>query len=256
MARSAAPNIMRNGQHNSRADFLPSGPIRLVLNHEAAVGTYSLDKVVEELRECGIYPNLGNLLKRVRYELDLAQARSVHYATRCLFAPKERQKTKRLLEDIALISHLIERNRNVDPISIAYELEPRPNVRNHEGPREATQCLMGDLSMLNKKIEQYTSTFQEAKAKGGNHDPLSSWFVVWAFDSWVGLRSEVFKPLVPEEVEWLSKQHRRLFSRLLAAAWRDTGLPLTDHRGHSREPLEDWFIDSLRKRKLIRRQPF
>jgi hypothetical protein len=64
MARSAAPNIMRNGQHNSRADFLPSGPPRLVLNHEAAVGTYSLDKVVEELRECGIYPNLGNLLKR------------------------------------------------------------------------------------------------------------------------------------------------------------------------------------------------
>jgi hypothetical protein len=40
---------------------------------------------------------------------------------------------------------------------------------------------------------------------------------------------------------------RRLFARFLAAAWRDAGFPLTDHRGNSREPLENWFADRVRK---------
>jgi hypothetical protein len=40
---------------------------------------------------------------------------------------------------------------------------------------------------------------------------------------------------------------RRLFARFLAAAWRDAGFPLTDHRGSSREPLENWFSDRVRK---------
>jgi hypothetical protein len=38
-----------------------------------------------------------------------------------------------------------------------------------------------------------------------------------------------------------------LIGKVLAAAWRDLGLPVNDHRGHSREPLERWFYDRVRR---------
>jgi hypothetical protein len=43
----------------------------------------------------------------------------------------------------------------------------------------------------------------------------------------------------------LPRNQRRFFARFLAAAWKDLGFPLMDHRGRSREPLEDWFSDRL-----------
>jgi hypothetical protein len=251
--------ITQKSRNKRRADFLPYGAEfpEPILQHRAPTGTYLLDKVVEELRECGIYPNLDDLLHRVRYEMDWARASSMAIAAYYyLFEPKLRHQTARLFEDLSVITHLIERNKNVSSILIGNCITARLNgPKQYENPLDATQRLMCILSSLNKEIKRYTSAFQKESAKCGNYDHFSSWFITNAFDSWIGFRSKGFSTLVPEDVERLSKEHVGLFSRLLAAAWRDMGLPLTDHRGHSREPLEGWFADSIRKRKLIGLQP-
>jgi hypothetical protein len=38
-----------------------------------------------------------------------------------------------------------------------------------------------------------------------------------------------------------------LFAHFLAAAWKDLGLPITDHRKRSRLPRTDWFAKRVRK---------
>jgi hypothetical protein len=50
----------------------------------------------------------------------------------------------------------------------------------------------------------------------------------------------------------MSKEHWRPFARFLAAAWRDLDFPTIDHRGNSREPLEEWFAGRIRKDKRFR----
>jgi hypothetical protein len=233
----------RKRRHESRADFLESRPIRLVLNHAAPTGTYAVDRIVEELRQRGIFPNIDDLLTRVRLEMDLAHADALSAAyDRSLEAPKQQKQTERFFQDLAIISHLIERNKRISPPVT------RKGVQGQApGPIEATRGLMDNLSGSNERIKRYLSRFKEGKAKGGNFDPLANCFIDLVFEAWIILRSEGYKVLVPDDIEHLRKEHLQLFYRLLAAAWRDTGLPLVDHRGHSREPLEVWFADRIRK---------
>jgi hypothetical protein len=242
----------RGRRHGSRADFLQSGPIRLVLNHAAPPGTYTIDRIVEELRQNGMFPNIDNLLTRVRLDVDLAHARALEDAYHWfLEVPKRQKQTERFFKDLALVSHLIERNKKISPPLTSHHIGVySKGPRQAPGPIEATRCLMDNLSASNERIKSYLSTFKEKRGKGGNFDPLAKYFIGLVFEAWVSLRSEGRGVLVPEDIEYLLKDHLRVFCRLLAAAWRDTGLPLTDHRGHSRERLEDWFADRIRKSGL------
>jgi hypothetical protein len=45
----------------------------------------------------------------------------------------------------------------------------------------------------------------------------------------------------------LPREHIQPFARLCAATWREAGLPITSGNGKSREPLERWFSDRIRK---------
>ena len=38
-----------------------------------------------------------------------------------------------------------------------------------------------------------------------------------------------------------------LFAHFLATAWKDLGLPITDHRKRSRLPRTGWFAERVRK---------
>src|ERR1700730_348857 len=105
-----------------------------------------------------------------------------------------------------------------------------------------TQQLMSHLDTVRTQIKEYLQTYRQARGRRRNHDPLSREFIMNMFYTWQMFRygdDNTVGPLPPED--------RRLFARFLAAAWRDAGFPLTDHRGSSREPLENWFADRVRK---------
>ena len=91
------------------------------------------------------------------------------------------------------------------------------------------------------QIKEYLQTYRQARGRRRNHDPLSREFILNMFYAWQVFRygddKRRLDPLRPEE--------RRLFARFLVAAWRDAAFPLTDHRGNSREPLENWFADQV-----------
>jgi hypothetical protein len=124
-----------------------------------------------------------------------------------------------------------------------------------------TEQLQRDLSAVRAGIEAYLLDYGLLENEGGrNRDPLSSVFILEAFQqAWCALRFGQTAPYGYGEKAFLKEQlptnHHRPFAQFLATAWKDIGFPLVDHRGRSREPLEHWFADRLRKDKRFRNLP-
>jgi hypothetical protein len=154
--------------------------------------------------------------------------------------PKYRRDTHRFLKDLGLIDHLIRRNRLLDPFWIRMSTS---------GSSEATERIQQSLEALQPQIQAYLRSHRLIKENRRNHDPLSSSFIMELFEGlWCKLRHGPHAQNFSRH-HILSTEDRSRFARALAAAWKDLGLPTTDHRGHSHEPLEAWFVDRLRKEK-------
>ena len=110
---------------NSRSDHLPViegwswGLIRT-----APLGTYEIDMAVEECVHAGIFPPIQ---LDVRVTATMTAYGAVSAAERDFkLLPDYRRLTKRFLGDLKLIDHLIERNRDLDPLVQLTVLWSRP----------------------------------------------------------------------------------------------------------------------------------
>ena len=163
-----------------------------------------------------------------------------------LFRPKYKPLIKRFFDDLEMIVSLVERNKNLDAYDVVFLTQRIPvtvDCTNYIDPEEMTAQLMSHLDTLGTQIKEYLQTYRQAHGRVQNHDPLSREFIVNMFWTWQMFRNGDDCP----RLDPLPSEDRRLFARFLAAAWRDAGFPLTGHRGNSREPLEDWFADRVRK---------
>ncbi len=167
--------------------------------------------------------------------------------------PISLQKTKRLLDDLLRIRHLIARNENLDPIEIDMSIRPRPDVdfKTHfVASYDRAQRMQHMLRGLNAEIADYLQSY-ELQHTHQRNSILSHEFIRFMFVRvWPDLRFKNWP--MPLDEDWfqkmhLPKRHHGPFSQFLAAAWRDVGFPMEDHRGHSREPLESWFADRVRQ---------
>jgi hypothetical protein len=198
--------------------------------------------------DTGLYPKELGLRKQVRRAVITAKVGALVRAEwRLIRQPEVFLETKRLFEDLRQIVHLLDRNENFDDLDVAVSIEPRdPWIRMDQWGHDATRDLKSDLEKFGKGIKKYLHTFQRRRpASRRNLDPLSSLFISDMFSAWRMFRHQ------PETDLRLHPDDRRHFARFLAAGWRDVGFPLTDHRGHSREPLEEWFADRIRKQFAV-----
>jgi hypothetical protein len=177
--------------------------------------------------------------------------------------PEYRCRTKRFLQDLELIAHLIERNHTLDGHATEFSLQVRSPSHARNRPCEDTYIsddttqLQWKLGKARDQIKSYLNSFEPRREARRNLDPLSYTFMEHMHEVWA-----VFRPypeyLNEERAPYLRlpQGEFRAFAKFLAAAWRDGGLPLETRGGSSREPLEDWFADRLRKdRRFVRNLP-
>jgi hypothetical protein len=250
------PARRNSAQHtkNSRAHCLPTHSPALSLDVDAKSGTYRIDEIAEELYKQGVLLNrepFELLLKKFRHSVDIAGCLGLGSAqAELLRAPEHRRLTKRFFEDIKVISHLIERNKKADAFYISFHVRAR-----RSGCLDRTSRLLTMLREVRSEIESYLSDYRPDAGRGGNRDARSYDFISEMLDVWRDFCNVPSEQAAAEraygetlcDVPKMFRSEYRPFARLLAAAWRDLGFPLVDHRNESREPLEDWFADRVRK---------
>jgi len=241
--------------------FTPNRAKALPMKLELSA-TCHLDAVVREFGESGIFSSLDSplcpkalgLTEQVRKVVSSTCELVIRIANySLLFRPKYEPLIKRFFDDLELMVSLIDRNKNLDAYDVVLLTEQIPvfsrvngvtvDCTNYSDPEEITQQLMSHLDTVRTQIKEYLQTYRQARGRRRNHDPLSREFIMNMFYAWQMFRCGDGKP----RMDPLRPEDRRLFARFLAAAWRDAEFPLTDHRGNSREPLENWFADRVRK---------
>jgi len=242
----------------ARAESLPD--LRSRLDPSSPVGTYDIDSIVQDFAKNGIFFSHNDIVRKTREVInECAQCCIMAAQFTLRERPVSLQKTKRLLDDLLRIRHLIARNENLDPIEIDMSIRPRPDVdfKTHfVASYDRAQRMQHMLRGLNAEIADYFQSYELQHTHQRNLDPLSHEFIRFMFVRvWPDLRFKN-RPM-PLDEDWfqkmhLPKRHHGPFSQFLAAAWRDVGFPMEDHRGHSRESLESWFADRVRKYALVR----
>jgi hypothetical protein len=207
---------------------------------DGELGTYAIDRIVEEFRTAGIFRDDRDLIDEARIGMMLVNFCAVSEANnRLQRIPKCRMMSKRFFEGLKQISYLIERNRGLDPwLAEIFAIMMR-GVHELGGP---TRQLQSTLESANVEIKNYLKASRLEKNNERNRDPLSYAFLFEGYEVWCDLKygKDSVRPR-------LSAQDYRHFVRFLAAAWETLRFPTTDHRGHTREPLEGWIADRLRK---------
>jgi hypothetical protein len=242
----------------TRAKSLPHLQSRL--DPSSPVGTYAIDSIVEDFAKNGIFFRHNDLVRKAREAIDhCAQCCIMESQFTLIERPISLQKTNRFFDDLLRIKHLIARNEDLDPVEMEMSIRPRPAVdfKTHfVASYDRTQRLQQMLRGLSAEIVDYLQSYELRHSRQRNLDPLSHEFIRFMFVRvWPDLRFKNRPMLRDEDWFWkkhLQKKHYRPFVQFLATAWRDVGFPLEDHRGHSREPLESWFADRVRKDLLIR----
>ena len=122
------------------------------------------------------------------------------------------------------------------------------------GNRDAAERFQNYVNRIDAVIAEFLSGHEEifkiersdkASIRARNFDAFTFFLIEYAFyEIWCPLR---LLTRDDESVPSLGKTDQRAFVRFLAAAWADLNLPMEDHRGHSRGPLEVWLADRVRK---------
>jgi hypothetical protein len=249
--------IRARSAKRARARHLPKHSPELSLDVDAASGTYGVDEIAVEFYKMRVFLEREPFelsLKKLRRAVDFAGCHSLGLSqAELLRAPERHRLTKRLFDDVKTISHLIERNKNLDPLDFMLSVK---YIHLRAGScADRSSSLLTKLRDVRAEIEGFLADYGSKDGRGGNRDPLSYNFMSEMLRVW-----RDFADIPPEQaaaerayveslrdVPEMFRSEYRPFARLLAAAWRDLEFPLLDHRNVSREPLEDWFTDRVRK---------
>jgi hypothetical protein len=180
--------------------------------------------------------------------------------------PRYLASAKRLFRDLKLIAHLIDRNKSVDQAGMAvFAIGRTREVRTlpaspsaHPSRSDAIETLFSHLISARAEIGRFLLCFKPDRENLRNEDPQSHAFIEEMSQAWCDFccypDRDIWgdREMDEREKEFaigfkLPREHVQPFSRLLAAAWRDARLPVTNASGRSREPLERWFADRARK---------
>jgi hypothetical protein len=229
-------------------------------------------QLIQEFRESGIFlpAELGRGGRRIIEDALWTVHLHVEMAVRnkTEHGPHYLPVANRYFGDLEKIAHLIDRNRRVDMKAMAIYAVRKRTGWSCGGHLciDQTERVMSYLISARREIVSFLQEHKPTRENLRNEDPLSHAFIEEMREIWGefccypdrnihGGDSELEKELDESEKEFaiksckLPREHVQPFARLLAAAWRDASLPVTNGNGKSREPLERWFADRVRKQK-------
>jgi hypothetical protein len=203
------------------------------LDIDAPIPSYQLDKVLRA-------PPLewaDRHVRDFRRSANFAARRSIDATREYFETPADIASALMFFDTLLQIERLIGQIQKVDVAKIQRLIRPsNKNLARLRAIRVSGGAAKSLQSSLVKKIARIEIFTRQNSIvtlpKGNNRDPFTANFI-WFFGRKIGIGPD-FLVKIP------------LFARILAAAWRDLDLPLEDHRGRSREPLERWFSDRLR----------
>lgn len=228
IVRASSRNILRSRRR------LPVSSVR-ELDVDAPIPTYELDKVLTGPLFRTVMSDRA--IRLFRLSANFAAQMSIHATREHFETPADIASAAMLLDSLLQIDRLIGQIQKVDVAKIARLIRPSnknlSRLKAIRVSRSAVESLQSSLQKIKARIEIFTRQHSVVKpAKGNNRDPFTAHFI-WHFGRRLGFGSDFGVNIPP-------------FAKVLAAAWRDLNLPLEDHRGRSREPLERWFSDRLR----------
>jgi hypothetical protein len=218
-------------------------------------GTCAIDLLANEYFEKNIF-SVRCEISEVRNAADQAFSDAL-YTTKAMLIhwPAEHYKVRRFLHDLSLMDKLLDRNKELfvhgEPGGVWKYLTRKHTVDlpSFEQWKNRLQNLLATLNKAHADARFVLDTSEihweaiEFAPPSRNFDPLTFFFIEHEFfDVWCQ-----FRPLESDRAPPMPRRDVRPFARFLAAVWRDLNLPLEDYRGRTREPLEAWFADRIRK---------
>jgi hypothetical protein len=232
-----------SGRYNARSRAQALQLQKVQSYRERQARNCAIDMLLEEYFKGGIIKVRWSH-HQIRDAIDQQYAYALRMANDVLIRwPAERKQIDRLFSDLALIKHLLRRNKELNDHVLGCW------IGNLEVGKHFFQSTMEFLEILEKFIDRHEESFQ-LQANDNlfqrNFDPFTFFFIEGIFYGvWCKLRQLKNRglkfPLPP-------RADLPLFTKFLSAVWRDLGLPVQDHRGRSREPLQEWLADRVRKR--------
>lgn len=225
----------------SRAEALRS--LRAQRFGERPIGTCKVDKVAQTSFKKGIF--LVRLeLQQLREEVERVASQAFQRAVDMLIRwPDEDRLAGQVFDDLKLIRLLLKRSQQLDAGQLGGCIGNRDAAERFQTYLKTTDAVIAEF------LSRHEETFKiersdKASIRARNFDAFTFFLIEDAFhEIWCRLRLLTWDERAPS----LGKTDQRAFVRFLAAAWADLNLPMEDHRGHSREPLEVWLADRVRK---------
>ena len=201
------------------------------LDVDAPIPTYEIDRVLrgpsfkkwnvddDFIRDCRNAVNLGAFVALVSAKEDMK-------------TPAARLKTRMLFDDLVNICNAIDRVEkfNSDAARNVLKTRGNPSARSKEAIR-AVRSIQRALSKTRTNIQDFLKQYSILKA-GNNRDTFVSTYI-WIAGRKLGAEEDFSVRAAP-------------FAKILAAGWRDLGMPLVDHRGRPRRSVERWLYDRIR----------
>jgi hypothetical protein len=229
-----------------------AGAARMSHAYEDKYVSDSVAHLLEQFRAMGLLSPMshrrdGTIEQAIWFASEMA---TITVRNKTKTKPRYLASAERLFRDLKRIAHLIDRNKSVDQAGMAVYAIP--------SKLDAIETLFSHLISARAEIGRFLLFCKLDKENLRNEDPQSHAFIEEMSLAWCDFCCYPDRDITGDretderEKEFaigfrFPREHVQPFSRLLAAAWRDARLPVTNASGRSREPLERWFADRARK---------
>ncbi|MGN6285197.1 MAG: hypothetical protein ACTHM2_08625 [Afipia sp.] len=228
-----------------------------VLDHDAAIGTYSIDSVIRDLclqHDILRDDPIDSLIREARTVADVSGAYAVRMARDELSdLPGCQDDCEQFVGHLSQIQTLSAHVQKIKADRVARVLIDRTDTagssrddigdakRSFLNNKADIEQILEVLQDANSKLSAFLEKYEMVARQGSSAEPLTNWFIWNVASAWKSLTGE-----------WVRASNTAGFRSFLVAAWTDLGFPEPIDRTGEPKPLEDHFRDRIAKSDVFR----